>query len=202
MDETQRRYRSILIFGEPGSGKGTQGKVLGTVPGFFHLACGDVFRTLDPISDLGKTFLEHSSKGKLVPDNFTVQLWRERILRLVQTGEFRPDQEILVLDGIPRNRHQAEMMEHYIQVILLIYLEARDQETLIQRIRRRALRENRLDDADEKVIRTRFREYMAETEPVLAYYPAEIIRKVEAGAAPIDVLLEVVEAVRDVAARA
>jgi len=60
MNDAQR-YRTILLFGAPGSGKGTQGKILGHVPGFFHLSCGEVFRGLNPASELGKTFLQYSS---------------------------------------------------------------------------------------------------------------------------------------------
>ncbi|MFB3042213.1 MAG: nucleoside monophosphate kinase, partial [Candidatus Poribacteria bacterium] len=47
-------YQTILLFGAPGAGKGTQGKILGSIPGFFHLSCGDVFRTFDVASELGK----------------------------------------------------------------------------------------------------------------------------------------------------
>src|SRR5215472_2929484 len=72
-------YRTYLLFGAPGSGKGTQGKALGTVPRFYHCACGDVFRSIDTRTKLGKAFLEYSSKGQLVPDDITVELWREAI---------------------------------------------------------------------------------------------------------------------------
>jgi len=190
-------YRTVLVFGEPGSGKGTQGRILGNIPGFYHLACGDVFRSLDPASRLGKTFLEYSSRGKLAPDHFTVQVWREHIHRMVQSCHFNPEDQILVLDGIPRNAHQAEMMKDYIDVILLIYLEMADEEALVTRIRRRALRQNRLDDADERVIRARFREYQAETAPLLNYYPSERLRRVDAGGSPIEVLHQVVGVVRE-----
>ncbi len=188
----EQQYRTILVFGPPGSGKGTQGKVLGGLPGFHHLACGDVFRALDPSSELGKKFLKFSSQGKLVPDTFTVQLWAEHVDGLVKGGQFRPDEQILVLDGTPRNRHQAEMMEEYIDMILMIWLEASDEEALVQRMKRRALHENRLDDANEDVIRQRFREYEAETAPVLGYYSRDLIRAVEAVQAPIEVLHAVV----------
>ena len=194
----EQQYRTILIFGPPGSGKGTQGKVLGALPGFFHLSCGDVFRALNPTSELGKIFLEYSTQGKLVPDNYTVQLWREHIQRLVQAGDFNPDEEVLILDGIPRNRPQAEMMVEYIDVILLINLEVTDQEQMVARLHRRALHENRLDDANEDIIRQRFREYEAETAPLLDFYPDELIQRVEAGATPIEVLHGVVEAVQEV----
>ncbi len=182
------RYRTILMFGEPGCGKGTQGKVLGDLPGFFHLSCGDVFRTLNPKSELGRVFLEYSSKGELVPDSFTVKLWLEHIQRLVDTHQFWPQEEILVLDGIPRNRPQAEIMDDYIDVVMLLYLEATDEEALIQRMKRRALHENRLDDANETVIRNRFQAYHTETAPVLQHYPPDLIRRVDANRSPIEVL--------------
>ena len=192
------KYRTILIFGAPGSGKGTQGKILGSVPGFFHLSCGDVFRSLNPKSELGQIFLQYSSQGKLVPDHFTIRLWLEHIHRLVNARQFLPDEQILVLDGIPRNAHQAELMEQYIEVLRLLYLEARDEEQMIARLRRRALHENRLDDANEEVIRQRFREYEAESKPVLDYYPQELIYKIDAGATPLEVLKEVITGVQEV----
>ena len=62
------RYKTILLFGAPGSGKGTQGKILGAIPGFFHTACGDIFRSLDLSSEMGRIAWEYSSRGELVPD--------------------------------------------------------------------------------------------------------------------------------------
>src|SRR5436309_1991173 len=73
------RYNTFILFGAPGSGKGTQGKTLGTIPRFYHCACGDVFRSIDTRTKVGKAFLEYSSKGQLVPDEITVELWREAI---------------------------------------------------------------------------------------------------------------------------
>lgn len=186
------KYRTILMFGEPGCGKGTQGKILGDLPGFYHLSCGDIFRTLNPNSSLGKTFLDYSSKGELVPDEFTVTLWDEHIHRQVATHHFWPEEEILVLDGIPRNQNQAALMDVYIDVVMVLYLEATDEEALILRMRRRALHENRLDDAHEDVIRHRFEAYHDETEPVLKHYAPDIIRRVDANRSPIEVLKGVI----------
>ena len=73
------KYRSILLFGAPGAGKGTQGKVLGVIPNFYHCACGDVFRNLRPDSPLGKVFIKYSSRGLLVPDETTIELWKQNI---------------------------------------------------------------------------------------------------------------------------
>ena len=195
MEKTDR-YRTILMFGAPGSGKGTQGKILGDLPGFFHLSCGDVFRTLNHRSELGQIFLKYSSEGRLVPDEFTIRLWLEHIHTLVDTGVFHPGEEVLVLDGIPRNVHQSQMMEEYIDVILLVCLDTEEQDKLVERMRRRALHENRLDDANETVIRARFDEYAKETEAILQYYPADRIRKVDASRSPIEVLSDVVGVVR------
>ena len=193
----ETRYRTILLMGEPGSGKGTQGKALGELPGFFHLSCGDVFRRLGHKSELGKIFLKYSSQGLLVPDDITVRLWTEHIHKLAHTNHFHPEEEILILDGIPRNRHQAQMMEEHIDVTLLFALEATDEDKLIERIRRRALHNNRLDDAREDIIRRRFHEYKEETEPILAYYPDHVIRRIDANGDPIDVLFAIINVVRE-----
>ena len=88
--------------GAPGSGKGTQGKVLGTIPRFFHCACGEVFRSLDLRTPLGQKFVEYSSKGLLVPDDLTVELWRTKIEAQVLEGEFKPDIDALVLETLWR----------------------------------------------------------------------------------------------------
>ena len=196
MSNDQERYRTILIFGAPGSGKGTQGRILGDIPGFFHLACGDVFRSLNPESQLGKTFVEYSSKGNLVPDKITLDVWEDHIRNRVEAGDFRPGSETLVLDGIPRSLEQARMIERYIDVCLLIYLEAVDENELIRRVQRRALQENRLDDASESVVRNRLGAYSAETAPLLDFYPADLIRNVDAAKSPIEVVQEVLAAVR------
>src|SRR5260221_1668878 len=103
-------YRTVLLFGAPGVGKGTQGKILGTIPNFFHCACGDVFRSLKADSDIGRVFIDYSSRGKLVPDEPTVQLWRQFIGNSMKIGRFHPEQDTLVLDGIPRNVPQAEIL--------------------------------------------------------------------------------------------
>jgi len=74
------KYNTFILFGAPGSGKGTQGKTLGTIPRLYHCACGDVFRSIDTRTKVGKAFLDYSSKGRLVPDDITVELWREASL--------------------------------------------------------------------------------------------------------------------------
>jgi adenylate kinase len=186
------RYRTILLMGAPGSGKGTQGKILGSIPGFFHSACGDVFRTLDLQSDMGRTFWEYSSRGELVPDEFTVTLWKNYIKGMELVNQFHPETEFLVLDGLPRNVKQAQLLEETINVINVVHLRCTDMHKMIERLRRRALKENRFDDANEKVIRHRFEVYEAETRPVLEFYPPEKIVRVDATWSQIRVLSEII----------
>jgi len=190
------KIKTILLFGSPGSGKGTQGKMLGTLPGFHHLACGNVFRSIDLSSEVGKVFLQYSSKGELVPDDFTVRLWREHIDKLIHTGAFSPASTILVLDGIPRNIHQAKMLDQYIEVVKLISLRAvHNRDEMIRRLKSRALKENRLDDANEKTIRHRLDIYDKESRPVLAHYPKEISVDVNALQTPPEVAHDILSAI-------
>jgi adenylate kinase len=185
------KYRTILLFGAPGAGKGTQGKILGTIPNFFHCACGDVFRNLTIDSEIGRTFVEFSSKGKLVPDEPTIELWRQTIATNTQTGRFRPEQDTLVLDGIPRNAHQAEMLQDTLDVIAVFYLRSTNIDSLVERIQRRALKENRLDDASLEVIRERLKLYEKETKPVLSFYGKKLVHNIDADQTPVEVLSDI-----------
>src|SRR3954447_5864526 len=97
------KYKSILLFGAPGSGKGTQGKILSAIPGFYHTSTGDIFRTLDLQSEAGRGFWEHARRGGLVPDEFTINVWKNYIKGMEMINQFHPETDILVLDGVPRN---------------------------------------------------------------------------------------------------
>lgn len=186
-----QKYRTILLFGAPGSGKGTIGKALGAIPGFVHCACGDVFRTLDLTSPLGRVFVDYSSRGLLVPDDTTIALWSESIAGMVATHRFVPKRDLLVLDGIPRNVDQAKILTDHIHVERIFHLDCPDKALMTQRLRRRALKENRLDDASDEVIQRRWEVYEAESRPVLAHYPAEIIERVDAIGSPLTVLHDI-----------
>jgi adenylate kinase len=185
------KYRTILLLGAPGSGKGTQGKVLGAIPGFFHCACGDVFRNLTPDTPLGRQFVGYSSRGQLVPDEPTVQLWRHAIENNTQAGRLRPDQTTLVLDGIPRNVPQAEMLQDALDVVGIFYLRCTNPDSLIERIQRRALKENRLDDASLDVIRQRLALYEKETAPLIRFYPGHLLHRINADQPPVKVLSDI-----------
>lgn len=185
------KYRTILLFGAPGAGKGTQGKILGTIPNFFHCACGDVFRSLKPDSTTGEVFLEYSSRGELVPDQPTIDLWRYFIDGSTKTGRFRPEEDILVLDGIPRNVHQAEMLIDTIDVFAIFYLRCTHVDQLVERLQRRALKENRLDDANMDVIRARLKTYERETRPLLTFYGKKVLHRINADQTPAKVLFDI-----------
>lgn len=186
------RYKTVLLFGAPGSGKGTQGKILGSIPGFYHFACGDVFRSLDLQSETGRKFWEYSSRGELVPDEFTIDLWKNYIKGMEWVNRFHPETEILVLDGIPRNVKQAKLMDDLLDVVKIIYLVCGDLNKMIERLKRRALKENRIDDASDSVIRKRMEVYERETRPVLEHYPADRILRIDATMSQIEVLSELI----------
>jgi adenylate kinase len=108
---------------------------------------------------------------------------------------YKPAQDLLLLDGIPRTVAQAKALEKYLDVLLVLHLICPNEDEMVRRMRRRALKENRIDDADEKVIRRRFEVYERETRPVLACYPESIIREVDAIGSPANVLQKVLEVV-------
>jgi len=189
-------YKSILLFGAPGSGKGTQGRILGSIPGLVHMSCGDIFRELKVGSPLGRVFLDYSSRGALVPDSFTVQLWNDYIDGLVNSGRFDPATDALLLDGIPRNVAQARLMDEHIDVRRVYYLDCEDRDKMYMRLKRRALHDNRLDDASDEVIQKRLYVYEAETAPVLDHYAKDKIVRVDTGRSPIEVLADIVADLR------
>ena len=185
------KYRTILLFGAPGAGKGTQGKILGTIPNFFHCACGDVFRNLTIDSKIGRVFMDYSGRGELVPDEPTVELWRQSIQSTTQAGRFNTEQDTLVLDGIPRSPHQAQMLSDTLDVVAIFYLRCTNMDNLVKRMQRRAIKENRLDDASLEVIRQRLKTYEKETKPVLNFYGKHLVHRIDADQTPAKVLHDI-----------
>ena len=187
-------YKAVLLFGYPGCGKGTQGEVLSGMPNLLHLAMGDIFRALDKQSDIGREFLSYSTKGLLVPDELTVRVWRRHVGKLTAAGTFRPDYPVLLLDGIPRTPSQVEHLSALIEVLRVIHLGIEDQNILVNRLKGRALKSDRPDDADENVIRKRIEVYEAETMPVLEALDARLITNINADQPPLAVLRDIAEA--------
>lgn len=187
------KLRAILLFGAPGAGKGTQGKILGQIPNFAHFSCGDAFRNLRVDSPLGRVFVQYASLGQLVPDEPTIELWKGSINGLIAAGRFNPDADTIILDGIPRNPRQVELMHDLIEVKAIFNLFCPVIEKLIHRLQRRALKENRLDDANVEVIRARLETYKRETRAVLGCYPENLIHQIDSTQEPLQVLLDILK---------
>jgi len=183
------------MFGAPGSGKGTHGKILGSIPGYFHLSCGDVFRSLSPDTSLGQVFVKYSGRGKLVPDRLTIQLWKRYMRSLTLAGRLDPNRNILVLDGLPRNVRQAQMLKEVLDVIAVFYMCSGNFENLVKRLQRRALKDNRLDDANLDVIRARLKTYEEETKPVLNFYGKKIVHEINTDGTPPETFFKVMREV-------
>jgi adenylate kinase len=186
------RYKTILLFGAPGSGKGTQGKIIGTIPGFTHSSTGDIFRSLDLTSPVGRKFQEYAGRGQLVPDEFTIALWKQYMKGLEYINQFHPETEFLVLDGLPRTLTQKGLLDDVLEVRGIIYLRA-TKEKMIERLRRRALKENRIDDASDEVISRRLDVFEKETRPVLDQFPPKIVHRIDATKSQIRILNEIID---------
>ncbi|MBO6740296.1 MAG: nucleoside monophosphate kinase [Phycisphaerales bacterium] len=174
------QYKTVLFFGAPGAGKGTQGELIGSVPGFFHMSTGDMFRSLDRNSEAGKKFESYSSKGELVPDEVTIELWQDYMNQRIADGSYDPNTMLLILDGLPRTVNQAKVIDPLIDVLAVVHLNAKDKEAMVARLRERALKQNRADDAKEDVVRNRLDIYERETRPVLDVYDDALVHDVDA----------------------
>ena len=168
---------------------------MGSVPGFFHLSVGDVFRSIDIGSDDGRDIYQYSSQGQLVPDELTVKIWKKALNAYIALSRYKPREDILILDGIPRNVEQTKLVRDHLEILQVIHLQCSDEEEMIHRMRRRAIRENRADDANEDVIRNRFNVFREKSAAVLNCYPAEIISTINANGSPAEVLSRILDAV-------
>ncbi len=182
------RPKAVLLFGPPGVGKGTQGRLLGSIPGFQHVSTGEMFRSMDANTPLGRKVRGFIRDGNFVPDALTIQIFRAHVEDDIETGAFDPETELLILDGIPRTATQVEMIAANMDVLKLIHLVCADEERMIERIRLRAEREHRVDDAKEEVVRHRFEVYREQSAPVLNCYPTDMIVDVPADGGHAQVL--------------
>lgn len=194
---TRRLYRTILIFGPPGVGKGTLGKFLSSAGNHFHLSSGEIFRSISPESPAGKLYHSYASKGLLLPDDVTIGIWHHYVEGLIATNRYLPHQQLLLLDGIPRTTAQAELLEKYVQIMHIIVLEIHDIEKLITRTQRRALIEHRTDDMNEAIVRTRIKIYLEDTHKLLEHYRPDQITKINADQRPLEVLRDVLSKLSD-----
>lgn len=184
-------FKTLLLLGPPGSGKGTIGKNLSILFRHRHLSSGDIFRALAPESPAGQLFSSYASKGHLLPDEATVAIWHNYVNGLIATSQFFPLRELLILDGIPRTPTQAKLMDPYLEVVKIVLLEMPNTDRLIERLKKRALLEKRFDDTQEEVLRTRMDIYKQGTIKLLNHYPKEKIIPIDADQTPPEVMRDV-----------
>lgn len=159
---------NLILFGPPGSGKGTQAAKLVEKYNLVHISTGDMFRAeIKNGTPLGLKAQEYMNQGQLVPDEVTIGMFRNRL-------DSHPEAEGFIFDGFPRTIPQAEALdgllaEKDMDITCLIALTVDDDE-IVARLLGRALKEGRADDADETVIRNRIGEYNQKTAQVYHYY--------------------------------
>lgn len=162
--------RRILFLGPPGVGKGTQAAMLARALGVPHVSTGVMLReAVIAGTDLGKQAEAIMAAGDLVPDDLVVAIVDERLGSDDAACGY-------LLDGFPRNVSQAEALERSVPsaVEAVLLLEAPEEE-LVSRLLKRAADEGRADD-NEDTIRRRLEVYLRETEPLIAYYGALVVR--------------------------
>ncbi|MBN3032770.1 MAG: adenylate kinase [Candidatus Saganbacteria bacterium] len=159
--------RILIFLGPPGSGKGTQAKMMAERLGLPHISLGDLLREeVKKDSPIGRRAKESMNAGKLVPDELTIELTRQRISR----PDCRPG---FIIDGFPRSAAQAEALdrmlaEKKLDLEAVVYFRVSEEET-VKRLLGRAQLEGRADDNIES-IRTRFEVYEKTTSPLIDHY--------------------------------
>ena len=170
--------KNVVLFGPPGAGKGTQAAKLREALAVPHISTGDMFRYhIKNDTELGRTAKSYSNQGKLVPDEVTIAMVKERLGRSDVKGGF-------LLDGFPRSVPQAQALEKTLKELgrkldIVVNISISDKE-IFTRLQKRATIEGRADDADPKVIQKRIDTYKSQSEPCLAWYrPKRVVRDVD-----------------------
>lgn len=159
---------NLILFGPPGSGKGTQAAFLIDKYQLIHISTGDLFRyEMSNDTPLGQEAKSYMAKGELVPDSVTIGMLRNKV-------EKHPGANGFIFDGFPRTIPQAEALDALLQsmgtaVSGLIALDVNEEE-IVSRILSRGKTSGRADDNDEATVRKRIAVYKSETEPVFDYY--------------------------------
>ena len=159
---------NLILFGKPGSGKGTQASLIKNKYNLVHISTGDVFRkNMTNKTDLGMLAKGYMEKGELVPDEVTVNMLKEEL-------EDHLPCEGFIFDGFPRTSYQAEKLDalltkYSLNIHLTIALDV-DNETLIKRLLNRGKSSGRADDQSEDKINKRLQEYDKKTKPLIEFY--------------------------------
>ena len=161
---------NIILFGPPGSGKGTQAKRLVAQRGWVQLSTGDMLRAARAAgTELGQRVSAIIDAGELVSDEIVIELIRERLPEAEAAGG-------AIFDGFPRTVAQAEALDTLLQergsaVDTVVELKVVDEE-IVQRLVKRAEDEGRADDTEE-VIRNRLKVYYDQTAPLIPFFSAQ-----------------------------
>lgn len=158
----------LILFGPPGSGKGTQAEKLVEHYGLTHISTGDLFRyEMSHNTPLGQKAKEYMAAGELVPDEVTIGMLRNKVNSVPQTRGF-------IFDGFPRTVAQAKALDEFLaekgQEITGLVALAVHEEEIVKRILLRGKTSGRPDDNDESIIRNRIDVYKSETTPVSDHY--------------------------------
>ncbi len=159
---------NIVLFGPPGSGKGTQADLIVKRTNLTHISTGDVFRkNISEKTELGQLANDYMQKGQLVPDKLTINL-------LASEVDFYLNSEGFIFDGFPRTLPQAEAFSELLKkkdmdLSFVISLEVSENE-LVKRLLSRGLDSGREDDKNEEIIRNRIKVYHKQTSVLQNYY--------------------------------
>lgn len=162
------RMINIILFGPPGSGKGTQAVQLADKYDLLHISTGDLFRyEMGNDTPLGKEAKTYISKGQLVPDSVTIGMLKNKV-------NANPDVGGYIFDGFPRTIAQAEALNEFLsekgqKIAGLLSLTVDDTE-IIKRLLERGKSSGRSDDQDQSIIQNRIAVYKNETSPVFDFY--------------------------------
>lgn len=183
--------RCIILIGLPGAGKGTIGRTLGALPGFHFFSTGETFRALRSETELGRKVQQLMRRGEMVPDELTVTVWHEQMQERAARDQFSPQDDVLVLDGLPRTTQQAELMDPHLDVLKVLWLEGTSDKQLIHRLHLRAVQEARPDDADEEIIRKRMEMHREMLERLIEHYPKRKVATIDASKPVLQVVRQV-----------
>jgi adenylate kinase len=190
------KWNAILMFGAPGTGKGTQSAALGRLPGFHHIEMGEILRAMGADTEQGRQAQSFMGRGELLPDELVVSIWRQAIARQEQEGSLQRGHDVLILDGIPRTIGQARMLAEDIEPLVMLDLTATDDQQIRARIERRAAQQQRLDDLYREAIEKRFELYRQERPALLEFYPDLIWVPIDAQQSPLAVLLDITQSLQ------
>jgi adenylate kinase len=160
---------NLILFGPPGSGKGTQAVKIAEEFNLYHISTGDLFRSeLKNETPLGMEAKKYMDKGELVPDEVTIGMLSNKL------DEYAGKVEGFIFDGFPRTQPQAEALDKLLDlkktdISKVLALEVEEDE-IVKRIKERGKSSGRVDDLDDNIIRNRFKVYLKETAQVADHY--------------------------------